>query len=217
MSGNNTVRLSDPFISVVIYLFFEYIVVDLLYLKFSELYFTPPDIVYAVLGFLLPVCAAILYLMLRKYPIPLTKYFVKNKSELQVALIGIFFCWLFNYLQKTYGGSIDQSYAGLSYLDQPYRFLVMSFVFLFFPILYQTYFLGFYFEILKNRMKMTPAVFLVLISVLTVYSTMFNGIFQIVFFSLFQLVFIAAYIKGGLGASILVHLFLNIYLYFSTN
>lgn len=208
------IKTVDPFASIIIFFLFQYLLNDLIYLKISEHFFTPSDLAYSIFGFLFASGAAILYLSFRGHFISVKSFLVKNRTEWLVVILGILTCILLDILQSIFGG-LNQSFSELSDLSQPYRYLTLIFILFVFPLIEGTFFLGYFFEILRNNWGKSIAALATLSSLLLFYVSTLNGITPAIFLVLFQLVFLIAYMSGGLGSAILIHSFLNIHLYYS--
>jgi membrane protease YdiL (CAAX protease family) len=205
----------DPFISFFILIFFKYIGNDYLLLPLTY-FIEVPSVFFAILRPLLFMAIAILYLMIRNGQLPLKSYLVKNAYELKVVAAGLIISWLIGFVQILFQGKdLAPFYLEFFDLPQPYYFFTF-FTFCFLgPLFEETLFRGYMFEILRRQWSTIAAVIIVL-SFSYVGHMPFSGIGEIVFLTLYQLVCTFVYIEGGLCASIIVHSFINMYIFISS-
>lgn len=206
----------DAFVSLILFYTFEYFINDIIYSRVSEHYLTPSDTAYGIGSFLLSTCAAVLYLLFRKYSIPAKSYLINNKNEWFTVVFGMVLCVLITFIEQVFGlHNTDPYYLELFQSEQlPFLFLSVSYALFLAPFLQVTFFLGFFLEILKEQLSLPGALLLTVLALTFAFVTQFTGIVQAIFFICNQLVIMFVYIRGGLGASILVYSFFNLYLFF---
>lgn len=214
----NSIKIVDAFISVIILLVFDYGLNGLIYIKFSRLFFTPSYLAYGILGFSFSIFVAVSYLLARKHKLDLRSYLIKGKNEFTAIVLGSFSLILINYVQKVIGlSAVDPAFLAFFNADHPYRLFTITYAVVLAPLMQQTFFLGFFFENLRKNWGTSIAALATLSSLLLFYFSTLNGITPAIFLIIFQMVFLISYIRGGLGSAILIHSFLNIYLYYSAN
>lgn len=154
---------------------------------------------------------ALIYLGLRTKFIP--RFNVKKETFISLLPI-IVMAWIVVFVSVLLYGK--ESLFGQEILKTlpPYYYLNLFLVVLFGPLLEETLSRGYFFEILKQSWGNTKA--LLLSSVLFVIPHSIWGSLDIslFFIFLFSIVFTLAYIMGGLVTAILVHAFVNFYLFY---
>jgi len=209
-------ELFDPFISFAILIFFKYIGNRYLFLPVTYFFHNIPWIFFSILGPLVFMGVALIYLILRNRPLSLKSYLIKIKYELEVVIAGIFLCWLVTLVEGMFlhGMQIDQFYLQFFDLPQPYYFFSFFTFFFLGPLFEETLFRGYIFDMLRRKWTLPIAIVVVMLFSFVAHMN-FSRTVVALFSIIFQLIFTCAYLEGGLGASIVVHSFVNIYVFLS--
>jgi membrane protease YdiL (CAAX protease family) len=175
-----------------------------------------PQFPWITLGLLLSVTnaplAAFIYLILRIGFVP--KFSIERETFLWSVGTGMALIWTVNSAQTLVLGQISVQMQGILNASPSYYLLNLFLLILWGPFVEEIFFRGYFLEILYQKHSTLKA--LLFSSALFTFGHVwggFNG--SLVFIFLASVVFSLVYIKGGLVASILVHIFANADFFYS--
>lgn len=180
--------------------------------KLAEILLDFPPITIALLSSpaISPVIA-IIYLAFR------AKFFPKfsaNREVLLYSLSGIIAAWLVIFIKILLLGKEISLAKEVLETPQPYNYLNLFLIILWGSLIEETLYRGYFFEILKQNWNSKMAFLFSTILFVIDHGIWWSFDIYLFFIFLYSVIFTLTYMKGGLIASILVHVFVNFYLFY---
>jgi len=154
---------------------------------------------------------AILYLSLRLKFVP---GFALNKKIFLYAIVGIILAWIVIFIKILFIGKESLFSQEILKTPYPYYYFMLFFVLVWGPILEETLTRGYFFEILRRQWGEVVALFISSFLFLVPHAIWGTIGVELFFILLYSIIFTLTYMQGGLIASILVHAFVNFYLFY---